>query len=405
MITRLVRLFVVFVSLLGTSFSTPIAEQLVDQVADAARGVMEFAVADFAGGDLCVAGEGDDQELSGRLVQEPLRRSLRPDFSASHIQRANQRTSIFMLRAFNEALGDNWKSTVLLIHGGEQVALGAVVDKDGWIVTKLSQLPPSGEITCRLFDGREAIASLVNRVPDQDLALMHIPETNLTAITWDVASAPQRGKWLATTDINATPVAVGVISAGLQKVSARDPRLGVSLEETRGGGAVAMVLPGSGAYDAGVRRGDTVFSVNGKMLNSRDEVLRAIKESGRAGDFIRLGIDRAERRFEVEARLMDLTDELLDPTEMEVNGRVSARSTGFSNVFLHDTVLEPQQCGGPLVNLDGKVVGINIARAGRVSSYALPAQTVKPIVDSLLAQAKLVSAPAASASSTLRPIR
>ena len=256
-----------------------------------------------------------------------------------------------------------------------------------------------------MFDGREAIASLVNRVPDQDLALMHIPETNLTAITWDVASAPQRGKWLATTDINATPVAVGVISAGLQKVSARDPRLGVSLEETRGGGAVAMVLPGSGAYDAGVRRGDTVFSVNGKMLNSRDEVLRAIKESGRAGDFIRLGIDRAERRFEVEARLMDLTDELLDPTEMEVNGRVSARSTGFSNVFLHDTVLEPQQCGGPLVNLDGKVVGINIARAGRVSSYALPAQTVKPIVDSLLAQAKLVSAPAASASSTLRPIR
>ena len=136
MITRLVRLFVVFVSLLGTSFSTPIAEQLVDQVADAARGVMEFTVADFTGGDLGGAGEGDDQEFSGRLVQEPLRRSLRPDFSASHIQRANQRTSIFMLRAFNEALGDNWKSTVLLIHGGEQVALGAVVDKDGWIVNE-----------------------------------------------------------------------------------------------------------------------------------------------------------------------------------------------------------------------------------------------------------------------------
>ena len=385
MITRLVRIFVLAVSLLGTSFSSPLVEQVADHVG--------------------VNAESDNDQVGGRFVQEPLRRSLRPDFSASHIQRVNQRTSIFMLRAFNEALGDNWKSTVQLIHGGEQVALGAVVDADGWIVTKLSQLPPSGEISCRLFDGREATASLVNRVPDQDLALLHIPETNLTAITWDVGTTPQRGKWLATTDIKATPVAVGVISAGMQRVVAKDPRLGVSLEETRGGGAVAMVLPGSGAYDAGVRRGDTVYSVNGKALNSRDEVLRAIKEGGRAGDYIRLGIDRAEKRFEVEARLMDLTDELLDPTEMEVNGRVSARSTGFNNVFLHDTVLEPQQCGGPLVNLDGKVVGINIARAGRVCSYALPAQTVKPIVDSLLEQAKLVSAPAANAKSTLRPIR
>ncbi len=393
MITRLLRIFVLLVSFLGTSFCVPLAQDLVEKVVSSA--------ADQSADEMA----SETNRVAGQFVQEPLRRSLRPDFSASHIQRANQRTSIFMLRAFNEALGDNWKSTVQLIHNGEQIALGAVVDKDGWIVTKLSQLPPSGVIMCRLHDGREAVASLVNPVTEHDLALMHIPETNLTTITWDVGTIPQRGKWLATTDIKATPVAVGVISAGVQNVKAESPRLGVSLEETRGGGAVAMVLPGSGAYDAGVRRGDTVFSVNGRVLNSRDEVLQAIKEGGSAGDFIRLGIDRAEKRFEVEARLMDLTSELLDPTEMEVNGRVSARSTGFNKVFLHDTVLEPQQCGGPLVNLDGKVVGINIARAGRVSSYALPAQTIQPIVDSLLAQAKLVSAPASPATSSLRPIR
>ena len=33
----------------------------------------------------------------------------------------------------------------------------------------------------------------------------------------------------------------------------------------------------------------------------------------------------------------------------------------------------PNECGGPLVSLDGKVVGINIARGGRVDSYAMPA--------------------------------
>jgi len=387
---------VLSIGLLSTSFSAQVVERVFGELPSVALSERQE--------------EGEferqkDGNIATRLIQEPSRRSLRPDFSASHIQRANQRTSVFMLRAFDEAIGDNWKSTVQLIHGGQQIALGAIVDSDGWIVTKFSQLPSSGEINCRLFDGREVAASVVTSVRDQDLALLHIPETNLTAVVWETSSTPQRGKWLATCDLKATPVAVGVISAGIQSILPKDPRLGVSLEETRGGGAVVMVLPGSGAYDAGVRRGDTVFSVNGKDLETRDAVLKAIKEGGRAGDFIRLGIDRAEKRFEVEARLMDLTDELLDPTEMEVNGRVSARSTGFSKVFLHDTVLEPQQCGGPLVNLDGKVVGINIARAGRVSSYALPAQTVQPIVVSLLAQAKLVSLPATPANSSLRPIR
>ncbi len=321
------------------------------------------------------------------------------------MKRGNQRSSLFMLRAFNEALGDSWKSTVRFMHAGEQVALGAIVDSDGWIVTKASQLPRSGELVCRLYDGREAIASVVSRVQAHDLALVHIPETELSAVSWDSESNPERGKWLATTDLRATPIAVGVISAGVQTIEQKLPRLGVHLDPVQGGGVVSMVLPGSGAEEAGIRRGDTLYSVNGKNLDNSDAVINEIKKIGRAGEYIRIGVDRADRRFEVEARLMDLTDELLDKTEMEVNGRVSARSTGFSTVFSHDTVLEPHECGGPLVNLDGKVVGINIARAGRVSSYALPSKTVKPLVDSMLAQAKLVSTPSTPTQSSLRPIR
>lgn len=377
--TRLIRFFVFSVCLLATSFSSQFAVQK-----DSSR-TLEI-------------------DTSGtRLVQEPPRRSFRPDTTSGQIRRENQRSSISMLRAFNEALGDSWKCTVRFMHDGEQVALGAIVDSEGWIVTKSSQLPPSGELTCHIFDGREAVASVVSRIKDHDIALVHVAETNLSTITWETNANPDRGKWVATTDLRSTPVAVGVISAGFQTIDPRPPRLGVHLEATSGGGAVSMVLPGSGADEAGIRRGDTLYSVNGKTFDTREAVIGAILNSGKAGEFIRIGVDRAERRFEVDARLMDLTDELLDKTEMEVNGRVSARSTDFSNVFSHDTVLEPQECGGPLVNLDGKVIGINIARAGRVTSYALPSQTVKPLVDSMLAQAKLVSTP--TTPSTLRPIR
>ena len=81
---------------------------------------------------------------------------------------------------------------------------------------------------------------------------------------------------------------------------------------------------------------------------------------------------------------MDLNHSLLDPTEMEVNGEISARSTGFQKVIQHDSVLAPNECGGPIIDVYGNAIGINIARAGRVSSYAIPAKVVVPAVAEML---------------------
>ena len=52
-------------------------------------------------------------------------------------------------------------------------------------------------------------------------------------------------------------------------------------------------------------------------------------------------------------------------------------------------MLKPKDCGGPLVDLSGKVVGVNIARAGRVETLALPADTVEAIVKRLLSELRL----------------
>ena len=56
---------------------------------------------------------------------------------------------------------------------------------------------------------------------------------------------------------------------------------------------------------------------------------------------------------------------------------------GDEQAIQHDTVLQPWLCGGPLVDLDGKAIGLNIARAGRVATYALPASLVKRIYNEL----------------------
>jgi serine protease Do len=48
------------------------------------------------------------------------------------------------------------------------------------------------------------------------------------------------------------------------------------------------------------------------------------------------------------------------------------------------------------VDLDGKVIGINIARAGRTESYAVPTEAVLPLLSDLLS-GKLAPKPASDA--------
>lgn len=331
---------------------------------------------------------------SSLLIQEPLRRSAyRPDFSSS-LRQSNYRSNFSMLMAFKEAVEENWQTTVQVFCDGEECSYGTIVDPDGWIITKASELDSDREIVCILCDQRQFVANVVSTLVDLDLALLQIATTGLPTIQWDY-TIPAQGRWLATTDCRSgLPAAIGVVSAGPSRIPNQRAVLGVELapDDANGmaGAKIRHVLGGSGAFVAGLQKEDVISSVNGASIQSRDQLLSLLR-SGKGGQFLTLTVHREDEVIQSRVRLMDLSHELLDETEMEVNGPISARSTGFNRIFMHDTVLQPNQCGGPIVNLDGKVVGINIARAGRVATYALPADTVRPAVEGLLEQAKLVS--------------
>lgn len=331
-----------------------------------------------------------DTTEAGKFVQESgPRSSFKPPFARSRPPRlSNARNNFLMMRAFQEAVGTSWMSSVQILADNDQVALGAVVASDGWIITKASQLPEEG-VKCRLYDNRKLPAEVVRSVANHDLALLKVEAENLPTVAWQ-DSLPRRGSWLATVDLKKTPRSVGVMSAGSQRIPGKNPVLGVLLEGSNRGAAVKHVLRGTGAELAGLKVGDAIFEVNGMSVRDLSDFKRAIADY-QGGQLVKLRVNRDKNDLAVNAMLMDLTEELMDETEMEVNGQVSARATGFDEVFMHDTVLKPNQCGGPIVNLNGEVVGINIARAGRVTSYALPSSVVQPMVESLIDQAKLVS--------------
>ncbi len=64
-------------------------------------------------------------------------------------------------------------------------------------------------------------------------------------------------------------------------------------------------------------------------------------------------------------------------------GPLSRRRADFPAVLQHDSVLRPEDCGGVIVDLSGKAVGLNIARAGRIETLALPATILLPLLDDL----------------------
>ena len=67
-------------------------------------------------------------------------------------------------------------------------------------------------------------------------------------------------------------------------------------------------------------------------------------------------------------------------TQNNMGSKLSDRRAGFPIILQHDSVIKPHECGGPLVNLEGQVLGINIARAGRTESYAIPSEAVRPLL-------------------------
>ena len=285
-------------------------------------------------------------------------------------------------------------SLVKLNVNGATVALATIVDTSGLALTKASELK-KGKLTCWLATEQEVDAELIATDPDEDLALVRVHAEGLKPIQW-AAGDVAIGQWAITPGIAATPQAVGIISALPHRI--RPPRalIGVRFDLSSSKPRIQKVLSGLDAEKAGLKSGDVIVAVNTVAVTNREEVVDALREL-HEGQRVKLRIQRRETQFTVEVRMMvPQAGQLEDDPDAErrldrLGGQVSQRSQGFEQAIEHDTVLQPWLCGGPLVDLDGNAIGINIARASRVSTYALPARLVKQVLDDLRAKSKSAS--------------
>lgn len=284
-------------------------------------------------------------------------------------------------RAFRDLISESRQGIVEVFEKEKPRALGAIMSEDGEILTKASELQ-GDELRCELQDGRSFDAKVIATDRDTDLALLKISTSNLPVLKWDDgATRPEVGQWFVTPGLTELPVSVGVVSVAEYTIPPGRGVLGVSLANEEDGPRITKVFKNTGADKAGLKVGDIVTRVADETVKTANSLSSRISQL-RPGDSLKLYILRNEKELEVLAILGHPPEDMVNLPQRRGNfqnrlgGQLSLRRHGFTSIIQHDSVLAPHECGGPVIGLTGKVLGLNIARGGRTESYALPAKTV-----------------------------
>jgi serine protease Do len=298
-----------------------------------------------------------------------------------------------LLHDFEPIAARAGRSTVKILCDGKPAAWGTAVRNDGYVVTKASEL--HGTPTC-IIGTRELAARVIKVNSAQDLALLKVDAKNLVPIVWASGDPPLPGSWLITPAPNYGPPRLGIVSVAVRAIPDR-PRIalpnravvGVVLDQKAREAVIQSATPNLPAARAGVRKGDIVVAVDGQPTPTFENLTQTMSKYN-VGDTITVDIRRGGKSMKLKIDLVSsdrMAPEMIgDPLSdlSEAGGTISKRHTGFPSALTHDTVLQAAQCGGPVVDLEGRAIGLNIARADRTASYTIPAATVRAVVGELL---------------------
>lgn len=314
---------------------------------------------------------------------------------------AHERQSSQLLRDVSPTANDVYPSVVSFWKDQRNIALGIVIAKGGYVVTKASEVQKRAPVVC--WVGEEKLPAKLIRVdPVNDVALMKVEAMNLVPIRWNqeeefaasglgqASAVPPDGSFVLTPGDNHSVLAIGTLSVQPRSTAAGEQAfLGVNPQRVQGGVRITDVHPGEASHDAGLIDGDVITELGGQKIADVDDLVASIR-SHRPGDSVAIGYLRQGQRRSTRATLAGRNMPAQQAAHFKMMNRLGAilskRNDNFPVVFQHDTPLFPEQCGGPILDLTGRVIGMNIARQGRAASLAIPAANMQTIVDDLMRQ-------------------
>ncbi|MEM9589499.1 MAG: PDZ domain-containing protein, partial [Planctomycetota bacterium] len=281
-----------------------------------------------------------------------------------------------------QALSPIRDSVVQFRSGNQPLAFGVVIDRQGLVLTKASEVAGWGDkLLCLAGQGGDREAELLASDSRTDLALVRVSPPVLSTIDWST-QIPELGTWVGTMGLEADPVSLGVIGGPVRRIAATPGFLGISAPSDRPPVVIRSVMPGGPAQRAGVLSGDVLTAMNGAPINRFQDIRDTVKELS-PGEVIQFQLTRGEATKSLQVTLGTSPD---DRRSRAWDGPVSRRRSDFSAAFHHDSVIAPSDCGTPVVDLEGNVLGLNIARVGRSETLAIPATEILRAIGRMQAQ-------------------
>jgi serine protease Do len=284
--------------------------------------------------------------------------------------------------AIKPAIATAAKSTVRVWSGSRRLAYGTVVGDGRKILTKWSEVARA-RVDLRVDAGDESRAvKLAGVYQDEDLVLLEIEGKPLTPVSWSF-EAPGLGGFLAAPQPDGRLAAFGVVSVLSRNLRDTDlAYLGVVGEAgfTGQGVKIKDVDEKSGAHAAGLKPGNVILKVGERPISGLLELKNAlIGVTPGAKVSLLVKADGGENKIEVtlgnRPQLPQYANGRLEQME-RMGGQVSQVRDSFTQVIQTDMRPKPNQVGGPVVDLQGRVLGITMARADRTRSFVMPAAAV-----------------------------
>ena len=265
------------------------------------------------------------------------------------------------------------------------ISLGTLVE-DNLVLTKASRLPARRQLRAIDYQDRVYDLTVVYQDPALDLAVLEMGAHDLTPMQFQTDQTPELGEVLLCVNTPGKAVLSARSAAGTpDSGEPESPFLGVEMSrfgDPSVGVTIARILPDSAARSAGLRAGDQILRVNGVEVGAS---LRTALQRFRVGDRIRVTVDREGNEMTVAARLRrrpESADGLPTPFGNELV-EANERRTDFGPAIRHDALLGPRDVGAPLVDLEGQVIGLQIAHADRSTNWALPAATLRSVLEQI----------------------
>jgi serine protease Do len=316
---------------------------------------------------------------------------LTPLIAQQNLETDYRMTGRATLAAFEAQRQALQQSSSVISIGQEEIAYGVLVSTSGHVLTKASELREKEKLTVTIDRQRFDKVDIISTDEEWDVALLKVDATNLVPVTYASATEIPQGTWVVVngaTSRTQRRANIGMISAKPREIQPSGGlALGIVIKNSSKRIELEKVTPEGGAHQAGLKAGDVIVAIDDKPLAKIEELSDAL-DRHKAGDKVRITFKRDGKTSTVDVRLTAKT-ELFDISANrndEMSGDFSKRRSGFPRVIQHSVMGNSQTMGGPVIDLNGHCIGMNIARASRSETFAIPSAELKELAERLMSR-------------------